>query len=138
LRCQRRGAQHAAPAPGPSRQERPGRHDAPLRRGRYVQDERRGAAREQELVGAGGGGAIQIETKQKEPPLDRPLYLGFQPDQLVFSSDVPRPERKKMTSVVEAPAHHPGPGPGRRQDGTSDPQMKPASNDVRGANVLCC
>ncbi|KAI1839305.1 hypothetical protein JX266_014484, partial [Neoarthrinium moseri] len=58
-------------------------------------------AREQELAGAGGGGAIQIETKQKEPPLDRPLYLGFQPDQLVFSSDVPRPERKKMTSIVD-------------------------------------
>ncbi|KAI1839872.1 hypothetical protein JX266_013922 [Neoarthrinium moseri] len=33
----------------------------------------------QELVGAGGGEAIQNDTKQKEPTRDRPLWLGFRP-----------------------------------------------------------
>ncbi|KAK7583134.1 hypothetical protein V3481_012428 [Fusarium oxysporum f. sp. vasinfectum] len=61
----------------------------------------------QELAGAGAGaiagdgGAIQKKSKQKGAPRDRRFWLGFQPAELVFSSDLPKPERKKMTYVVD-------------------------------------
>ncbi|KAF6514142.1 hypothetical protein HZS61_006398 [Fusarium oxysporum f. sp. conglutinans] len=61
----------------------------------------------QELAGAGAGaiagdgGVIQKKSKQKGAPRDRRFWLGFQPAELVFSSDLPKPERKKMTYVVD-------------------------------------
>ncbi|KAG4257593.1 hypothetical protein BFJ72_g14502 [Fusarium proliferatum] len=49
---------------------------------------------------AGDGGAIQKKSKQKGAPRDRRFWLGFQPAELVLPSDLPKPERKKMTYVV--------------------------------------
>ncbi|KAF5704657.1 hypothetical protein FMUND_12385 [Fusarium mundagurra] len=60
----------------------------------------------QELAGAGmgaiagDGGAIRKKSKQKGGPRDQHFWLGFQLTELVSSSDLPKPERKKMTYVV--------------------------------------